>query len=141
MHQTQIAGNIVKNISEQVDVVIAGGGTAGHVAALQAARAGVKTSVIEAGSMLGGIMTAGGVYMPNHFYNTRGAVVLGIAWELYSKSKDIEGLPVPDYAKRRPIETPGIIPILMCPFIRLLLSLLEILKLQSFQTLIYKQLK
>ncbi|MBF0257926.1 MAG: FAD-dependent oxidoreductase [Desulfamplus sp.] len=97
----------MKKISEQVDVVVAGGGTAGHVAALQAARSGVKTSVIETGTMLGGTMTAGGVYMPNHFYSTQGAVVLGIAWELYTKSKEIEGLPVPDYKKRRPVETPG----------------------------------
>ncbi|MBF0235378.1 MAG: FAD-dependent oxidoreductase, partial [Desulfamplus sp.] len=65
----------MKKISEQVDVVVAGGGTAGHVAALQAARSGVKTSVIETGTMLGGTMTAGGVYMPNHFYSTQGAVV------------------------------------------------------------------
>jgi hypothetical protein len=99
--------NKMKNVSEQVDIVVAGGGTAGHVAALQAARCGVKTSVIEAGSMLGGIMTAGGVYMPNHFYNTREPVVLGIAWELYTRSKAIEGLPVPDHTKRRPVETPG----------------------------------
>ncbi len=41
--------------------MVVGGGTAGHIAALQAARAGVITSVIEAGSMLGGTMTAGGV--------------------------------------------------------------------------------
>ena len=60
----------MKNISETVDVVIAGGGTAGHVAALQAARAGITTSVIEAGTMLGGTMTSGGVYMPNHFFST-----------------------------------------------------------------------
>lgn len=97
----------MKTCSEIVDVVIAGGGTAGHVAAIQAARAGIRTSVIEAGSMLGGIMTAGGVYMPNHFYSTEQPVVLGIAWELYTKSKDIEDLPIPDYKKRRPIETPG----------------------------------
>jgi hypothetical protein len=102
-----IKENKVKKVYEQVDVVIAGGGTAGHVAALQASRAGVKTSVIEAGSMLGGIMTAGGVNMPNHFYSTKEPVVLGLAWELYSKSKEIEGLPLPDYTKRRPIETPG----------------------------------
>ena len=57
----------MKTVKETVDVVIAGGGTAGHVAALQAARAGAKTSVIEAGTMLGGTMTSGGVYMPNHY--------------------------------------------------------------------------
>ena len=97
----------MKTIHETADVVIAGGGTAGHVAALQAARAGVKTSLIEAGTMLGGTMTAGGVYMPNHFFSTEGPVVLGIAWELYKKSKEIEGLPIPDYRKRRPKENPG----------------------------------
>lgn len=41
-----------------MDLVVAGGGAAGHVAALQAARAGAKTAVIEAGTMLGGTMTA-----------------------------------------------------------------------------------
>jgi len=92
---------------EKVDVVVAGGGTAGHIAAIQAGRLGVKTSVIEAGTMLGGTMTAGGVYMPNHFFNTRGPVVQGIPWELYIRSKEIEGLPIPDYQKRRPMETPG----------------------------------
>ena len=97
----------MKTVKEKVDVLVAGGGTAGHVAAIQAARAGVKTSVIEAGSMLAGTMTAGGVNTPNHFYSTLGPVVLGIPWELFVKSKEIEGLPVPDYRQRRPVETPG----------------------------------
>jgi 2-polyprenyl-6-methoxyphenol hydroxylase-like FAD-dependent oxidoreductase len=97
----------MKSVQETVDVIVAGGGTAGHVAAIQAARAGAKTSIIEAGSMLGGTMTAGGVYMPNHFFSTERPVVQGIAWELYTKSKAIEGLPVPDYRKRRPLDTPG----------------------------------
>lgn len=97
----------MKTIHETVDVVIAGGGTAGHIAALQAARAGVQTSLIEAGTMLGGTMTAGGVYMPNHFFRPQGPVVLGIAWELYTESKKVEGLPIPDYRKRRPVESPG----------------------------------
>jgi hypothetical protein len=97
----------MKTSQEKVDVLVAGGGTAGHVAALQAARAGVRTSVIEAGTMLGGTMTAGGVNMPNHFSSKHGPVVRGIAWELFTKSKNLEGLPVPDYRKRRPVETPG----------------------------------
>ena len=97
----------MKSINETVDVVVAGGGTAGHIAAIQAARAGVVTSVIEAGSMLGGTMTAGGVYMPNHFFSTTGPVVQGIPWELYTRSKEVEGLPIPDYRRRRPVESPG----------------------------------
>ena len=97
----------MKTVREEVDVVVAGGGTAGHIAALQAARAGVKTAVIESDSMLAGTMTTGGVNMPNHFFSTNGPVVLGIPWELYTKSKQVEGLPVPDYRKRRPVESPG----------------------------------
>jgi hypothetical protein len=97
----------MKSVNETVDVVIAGGGTAGHIAAIQSARLGVKTAVIEAGTMLGGTMTSGGVYMPNHFFSTTGPVVQGIPWELYTKSKEIEGLPIPDYKKRRPVESPG----------------------------------
>jgi len=97
----------LKTVNETVDVAIAGGGTAGHVAALQAARAGITTSIIEAGTMLGGTMTAGGVYMPNHFFSTENPVVLGIPWELYTKSKEIEGLAIPDYKQRRPVENPS----------------------------------
>ena len=97
----------MKSIAETVDVVVVGGGTAGHVAAIQAARAGVTVSVIEAGPMLGGTMTVGGVYMPNHFFSPKGPVVQGIPWELYVKSKEAEGLPVPDYRHRRPVESPG----------------------------------
>jgi 2-polyprenyl-6-methoxyphenol hydroxylase-like FAD-dependent oxidoreductase len=97
----------MKAITETVDVVVVGGGTAGHIAAIQAARAGVSTSVIEAGPMLGGTMTVGGVYMPNHFFSATGPVVAGIPWELYVASKEVEGLPVPDYRKRRPVESPG----------------------------------
>ncbi len=97
----------MKHIAETVDVVVAGGGTAGHIAAIQAARAGVTTAVIEAGTMLGGTMTSGGVYMPNHYFSTEGPVVQGIPYELYQRSMAIDGLPIPDYRKRRPVENPG----------------------------------
>ncbi len=97
----------MRTIQENVDVLVPGGGTAGHVAALQAAREGVRTAVIEAGSMLGGTMTAGGVAMPNHFFSRHGPVVQGIAWGLFCRSKEVQGLSVPDWRKRRPVETPG----------------------------------
>ena len=79
----------MKTVQETVDVIVAGGGTAGHVAAIQAARAGATTSVVEAGSMLGGTMTAGGVYMPNHFFSTDGPVVLGIAYLLLAMRESL----------------------------------------------------
>ena len=97
----------MKEINEKLDLLVAGGGTAGHIAAIQAAREGISVSLIEASSMLGGTMTDGGVFMPNHFHTPDRPVVLGIPWELYKKSKAIEGLPIKNYRKRRPSETPG----------------------------------
>jgi hypothetical protein len=43
----------------EVDVIVAGGGSAGFAAALNAARNGAKTLLIEKEYMIGGIMTAG----------------------------------------------------------------------------------
>ncbi|HPU06283.1 MAG TPA: FAD-dependent oxidoreductase [Thermogutta sp.] len=50
------------------DVVIAGGGTAGVVAALAAAAQGVKTALIEAKGYTGGTVTEGGTAL-HSFYN------------------------------------------------------------------------
>ena len=46
-------------VLEPVDVVVAGGGTAGVVAALAAARGGAKTMLIEGRGFLGGMLTDG----------------------------------------------------------------------------------
>lgn len=50
------------------DVVVFGGGTAGIPAAIQAARAGARTLLVERNAMLGGTMTLGGVNYPAHFF-------------------------------------------------------------------------
>ncbi|MBR0458632.1 MAG: FAD-dependent oxidoreductase, partial [Victivallales bacterium] len=46
-------------VLDPVDVVVAGGGTAGVVAALAAARGGAKTMLVESKGFLGGMLTAG----------------------------------------------------------------------------------
>ena len=97
----------MKEIREQVDVLVAGGGTAGHIAAIQAGRAGVKVSLIEASSMLGGTMTDGGVFMPNHWHTPCQAVVQGIGWEIFKASKEAEGMRIKSFTERRAIDTPG----------------------------------
>ena len=97
----------MRTIKETVDLVVAGGGTAGHIAAIRAARAGLTVSLIEAASMLGGTMTDGGVFMPNHFHAPDRPVVLGIPWEIFNKSKRVEGISVKDYTQRKPVDTPG----------------------------------
>src|SRR5690554_5791478 len=50
------------------DVLVVGGGTAGVIAALQSARAGCSTILIENGSQLGGTTTTGGVAFPGLFH-------------------------------------------------------------------------
>ncbi len=97
----------MRAVREHVELLVIGGGTAGHIAAIQAAREGVTTSVIEAGTMLGGTMTEGGVFMPNHFHSTDQPVVQGIPWELFVKSREVEGIPIKPAERRRPVDTPG----------------------------------
>lgn len=94
-------------IRETTDLIVAGGGTAGHTAAIQAGRAGIKVSVIEASSMMGGSMTDGGMNMPAYFYNAHEPVALGIGWELFKKSRKIEGLKIPAFETLKPVDNPG----------------------------------
>ena len=70
-------------ITENYDVLIAGGGVAGIAAALASARQGAKTILVEKGYMLGGLATAGlvTIYLP--LCDGRGTQVsFGIAEEL-----------------------------------------------------------
>lgn len=46
---------------ENCDVLVIGGGTGGTAAALQSARLGAKTVLVESGDILGGMLTAAGV--------------------------------------------------------------------------------
>ncbi len=64
------------------DVVVAGGGASGLVAALAAAREGARTALIERTSCLGGTATAGMVAQWLGFYNHQTRVVGGLAMEL-----------------------------------------------------------
>ncbi|HUT89791.1 MAG TPA: FAD-dependent oxidoreductase [Thermoguttaceae bacterium] len=78
--------------TRQFDVVVAGGGTAGVVAALAAARQGAKTVLIERKGYTGGTVTEGGTAL-HSFYNlwtafpgaTRRQVVRGIPQEIIER--------------------------------------------------------
>ena len=66
------------------DVVVVGGGTAGSIAAIAAARQGARTCLIEANGHLGGTCHALANVTP--FHNSRGeAVVAGLAQELVDR--------------------------------------------------------
>ena len=67
------------------DCIICGGGCAGFVAAISAARAGLRTALVERYGFLGGTATAGYVVPISGFYFKGERVVGGIAWEFVQR--------------------------------------------------------
>ncbi|MDG1513097.1 MAG: FAD-dependent oxidoreductase [Mariniblastus sp.] len=101
---THIKADPVPDASEpeivnEVEVLVIGGGTAGHVAAIQAGRAGAKTLIVERNSQLGGTTTTGGVAFPGLFDAWGKQIIAGIGWELVKESVELDGGKFPNFAK------------------------------------------
>ena len=62
----QIKIEITSKVVGSYDVVVCGGGTAGCVAAIAAAREGAKVAIIEASAFLGGMLTEGNAGLTNY---------------------------------------------------------------------------
>ena len=77
------------------DVIVFGGGTAGTVAAIQAARAGARTLLVEKNGLLGGTIAVGGIAAPAHFCAWGRQIIAGIGWELVCKALAEGGRPAP----------------------------------------------
>jgi len=92
----------VEIFQDDVDVLVVGGGTAGVIAALQAARAGAKTAIVEMAGQLGGTITTGGVSAPAYFFSPDRQIIAGIGWELVLKTKALDNTPWPDFSRRNP---------------------------------------
>jgi len=82
---------------ETADVLVVGGGTAGTIAAIQAARLGARTVLVEAGSQLGGTTTTGGVDFPGLFHAWGRQIIAGIGWELVVQAAQLNGDRLPDF--------------------------------------------
>lgn len=91
-------GNAACSLTTVVDVLVVGGGTAGTIAAVQAARAGAKTLLVERGSQLGGTMTTGGVAFPGLFDAWGQQIIAGIGWEMVRECVAMDGGVLPDFA-------------------------------------------
>lgn len=74
-------------IKKEFDVIVAGGGTAGCIAALAAARNGAKTLVVEKNRCLGGQFTSGMQGAWVGFSDKLKRCVGGMTWELYQIMK------------------------------------------------------
>ena len=90
-----------ESISEY-DVMVVGGGTAGVIAAVQAARAGARTVLLEMTGQLGGTITSGGVSAPAYFWSPRRQIIAGIGWELVARCQALGGASIPDFTQRNP---------------------------------------
>ena len=69
-------------VVKEVDVLVAGGGTAGMVAGLAAARNGANTLIIERHGYLGGALTANMINVVGPFDNGERWVIGGIPKEI-----------------------------------------------------------
>lgn len=96
---TARADEIPAEPPHEVDVLVVGGGTAGTIAALQAARAGAKTMLLEMGSQLGGTTTTGGVNFPGLFHAWGKQVIAGIGWDLVEKTVALNSGTMPDFTR------------------------------------------
>ena len=94
-----LPGGLEPELTDNVDVLVVGGGTAGHVAAIQVGRAGASVLLVERGSQLGGVMTTGGVAYPGLFDAWGKQVIAGIGWEIVKESVELDGGTLPDFAK------------------------------------------
>ena len=81
------------------DVAVVGGGTAGSVAAIQAAQLGARTLLVEKNGMLGGTTTSAAINVPGLFHAWGKQVVAGIGWQLVNRAVQLAGDDLPDFAR------------------------------------------
>ncbi len=98
-------------IARDTEVIVAGGGPAGLTAAIAAARAGAKTTLVEQFAYLGGTATASLMACINAFRNQvepdGKQTVRGIGEEIILRLKDIGGLGKSPYPQKSYPTEPG----------------------------------
>ena len=85
--------------ANRCDVCVVGGGVAGVAAALQAARAGARTVLVERGSQVGGTLSTGGVNWPGLFHAWGRQIIAGPGWDLLVEAVALSGGTLPDFSR------------------------------------------
>ena len=78
-------------IAGDYDVVVCGGGAAGFISAIAAARSGAKTAIVEQYGFFGGMATIGLVTPLSVFTYNREQVIGGIPWEIVERLRKMGG--------------------------------------------------
>ena len=81
---------------ESFDILVAGAGTAGVCAAIQAAQAGASVCRVEKNGIPGGTITAAGIAYPGIFHAWGKQVIAGIGWELVERTRQESRDPLPN---------------------------------------------
>src|SRR3972149_10479033 len=82
---------LTTRIGADYDVLVAGGGASGLIAAVSAARMGARTAVVERQGCLGGTATTGMVAQYIGFFNRDTRVVGGLPYELTRRLRALGG--------------------------------------------------
>lgn len=83
--------NRAAEVAGVYDVVVCGGGPAGFIAAIAAARSGAKTAIVEQYGFLGGMATSGYVAPLSVFVYNSEKVIGGIPWEFVERLQSMGG--------------------------------------------------
>lgn len=81
---------------QHYDILVAGCGSAGFCAAVEAARCGKRVILAEKNGMPGGIMTVGGNNDIAQFFSEGVQLISGIGWEFCKRLEAIGGAVIPD---------------------------------------------
>lgn len=81
------------------DVIVVGGGPAGCPAAIQAARMGARTLLVEKNGALGGTTTVAGVALPGLFHAWGRQIIAGVGWEMVQRAVELAGQELPDFSQ------------------------------------------
>lgn len=84
-------------VTDEYDVLVVGGGSAGCMAAIQAGRSGARTALIEKNGILGGTTVVSAVNFPGLFHAWGKQVIKGIGWEVLEETARRGGAVMPDF--------------------------------------------
>ncbi|GAA3400166.1 FAD-dependent oxidoreductase [Paenibacillus hodogayensis] len=84
-------------ITDEYDLIVFGGGSAGCIAAIQAGRIGIKTALVEKNGVLGGTAVVASVNFPGLFHAWGNQVIAGIGWEVIRETERRGGAVLPDF--------------------------------------------